>query len=98
MKAIFYKFQRFFWWFWVCFTTAAFDTDTFQHAILDQNELKAKLSCIWWYDYFVCGVNRFRVMIDFLRDGSACPVFCKTLPAFSGLNVGDMFQMFDMLY
>ena len=28
----------------MCFTTAAFDTDTFQHAILDQNELKAKLS------------------------------------------------------
>ena len=30
MKAIFFKFQR--------FSTAAFDTDTFQHAILDQNE------------------------------------------------------------
>ena len=44
------------------------------------------------------GVNRFRVMIDFLRDGSACPVFCKTLPAFSGLNAGDMFEMFDILY
>ena len=44
------------------------------------------------------GGNRFRVMIDFLRDGSARPVFCKTLPAFSGLNAGDMFEMFDMLY
>ena len=38
MKVIFFKFQRFFRGFWVCFTTAAFDTDTFQHAILDQNE------------------------------------------------------------
>ena len=52
MKAIFYKFQKFlgvFYFslgFWVCFTSAAFDTDTFQHAILDQNELKAKLSSI----------------------------------------------------
>ena len=64
----------------MCFSTAAFDTDTFQHAILDQNEGQIIL-------YFVWGVNRFRVMIDFLRDGSACPVFCKTLP-FSGLNAG----------
>ena len=24
--------------FWMCFTAAAFDTDTFQHAILNQNE------------------------------------------------------------
>ena len=46
----------------------------------------------------MCGVNRFRVMVDFLRDGSASPVFCKTLAAFSGLNAGDMFEMFDMLY
>ena len=37
-------------------------------------------------------------MIDFLRGGISCPVFCKTLPSFSGLNVGDMFEMFDMLY
>ena len=96
MKVIFFKFQRFFRGFWVCFTTAAFDTDTFQHAILDQNEGQIilypviGLFCVW--------VNRFRVMIDFLRDGSACPVFCETLPAFSGLNTGDMFEMFDMLY
>ena len=33
-------------------------------------------------------------MIDFLRDSSACPVFCKILP-FSGLN-GGMFEMFHM--
>ena len=50
------------------------------------------------YDYFVYGVNRFRVMIYFLRDGSACPIFCKTFPAFSGSNAGDMFEMLDMLY
>ena len=29
------------------------------------------------------------VMIDFLRDGSACLVFCETLP-FSGLNGGHV--------
>ena len=40
----------------------------------------------------------FRGMTDFLRDCSACPVFCKKLPAFSGLNAGDMFEIFDMLY
>ena len=28
--------------------------------------MKAILSSIRWYDYFVCRVNRFRVMIDFL--------------------------------
>ena len=38
MKAIFFKFQRSFRGFWVCFTSAAFDTDTFQHAILNKNE------------------------------------------------------------
>ena len=38
MKAIFFKFQRSFWGFWVCFTEAAFDTDTFQHAILNRND------------------------------------------------------------
>ena len=29
---------------------------------------KAVLSSIPWYDYFVCRVNRFRVMVDFVRD------------------------------
>ena len=27
----------------------------------------------------LCRVNRFRVMIDFFRDGSAHAVFCKTV-------------------
>ena len=40
------------------------------------------------------GVNRFTVMIDFLRDGGACSVFCKTL-LFSGLNRGHV-EMFHM--
>ena len=44
--------------------TAAFDTDTFQRAILYHNEGNLIL-----YDYFVCRANRFRVMIDFLREG-----------------------------
>ena len=38
MKVIFLKFQRFFLGFWACFGTAAFDTDTFQRAILYQKE------------------------------------------------------------
>ena len=38
MKGIFFKFQRFFRGFLVYFGTAAFDTDTFQRAILCQNE------------------------------------------------------------
>ena len=47
----------------------------------------AILSSIRSYDYFVCRVNRFRVMIDFLRDSSAYPVLCKAL-RFSGLKEG----------
>ena len=35
------------------------------------------------YNYFVCRVNRFRVMMDFLRDGPAYRVLC-------------MFQTFHM--
>ena len=69
----------------MCFGADAFDTETFQLAILYQNE---------GYNYFVCRVNRFKVTIDYLRDGSACPVFCKTFP-FSGLN-GGMFEIFHM--
>ena len=38
MKAIFFKFRRFFRGFYVCFGTDAFDTDTFQRAILYQKE------------------------------------------------------------
>ena len=37
----------------------------------------------------LCGVNRFRVMIDFLRNGSTYPAFCKTF-RFSGLNGGHV--------
>ena len=29
---------------------------------------KVILSSIWRYDYFVCRVNKFRVMVDFVRD------------------------------
>ena len=29
---------------------------------------KVILSSMWWYSYFVCRVNRFRVMVDFVRD------------------------------
>ena len=57
----------------------------------------AILSSIRWYDFFVCRVNRFRVMIDFLRNGSAYPVFCKTLP-FGGLNGGHVWNVSHKLY
>ena len=46
----------------MCFGTDAFDTDTFHHAILYQKE------GYLIHDYFVCRVNRFRVMVDFVRD------------------------------
>ena len=51
--------------------------------------MKAILSSIRLYDYFVPRVNSFRVRINFLKDGSGCPVFFKTLP-FSGLNGGHV--------
>ena len=79
----------------MCFGTAGFDTDTFQHAIVYQNEghfILYLVICL-----VVCGVNIFRVMIDFLRDGSACPVFCKTLQ-FSGLNGGHVRNVSHELY
>ena len=47
----------------MCFGTDNFNTDTFQRAILYQKEGHLIL-----YDYFVCRVNRFRVMVDFVRD------------------------------
>ena len=81
MRAIFFKFLKFILLFWVCFGTASFDTDTLQHAILYKKEGHHILYPV----NFVCRVNRFRVMIDFLRDGSLYEVFCKTI-RFSALN------------
>ena len=80
VSKIFRRVLSVFWYSW-------FDTDTSQHAIVYQNEGHFILYLVIWL--VVCGVNRFRVMIDFLRDGSACPVFCKTLQ-FSGLNGGHV--------
>ena len=71
----------------MCFVTDSFDTEIFQRAISYQNGGHLILYPV--IDYFVCRVNRFRVTIDFLRDGSACSIFCKTLP-FSGLNGGHV--------
>ena len=79
----------------MCFGTAGFDPDAFQHAIVYQNEGQFILYLVIWL--VVCGVNRFRVMIDFLRDGSACPVFCKTVQ-FSGLNGGHVRNVSHELY
>ena len=50
----------------MCFGTAAFDTDTCQRACYFISE--GRLSSIQGYDYFVCRVNRFRVVVDFVRD------------------------------
>ena len=75
----------------MCFCTAAFDTDTFQCAILYQNEghlilyQVIRLFCVYG--------KKFTVMID-LKDGNTCPVFSRTLPL-SGLN-RDMFEMVHM--
>ena len=71
----------------MCFCIAAFDTDTFQCTMLCQKELA--LSSFWWYDYFLCRINIFRVIIVFLRDDNAYPVFCKTF-RFSGLSGGHV--------
>ena len=50
----------------MCFGTDAFDTDTFQHAILYQKERYLILYPV--IQFFVCRVNRFGVMVDFVRD------------------------------
>ena len=69
MKATRFKFRGFFCWFRLCFGKAAFDTDTRRKSIL---------SSIRWCDYFVGRVtDKFRVMINLLINGSACPVFAK---------------------
>ena len=53
----------------MCFGTDAFDTDTFKRAILYQKEGYFILyPLIVLYNYFVCRVNRFRVMVDSVRD------------------------------
>ena len=46
MKVIPFKFQRSFRGFWVCLGTNAFDTDTFQRAILCTGR-KVILSSMW---------------------------------------------------
>ena len=79
----------------MCFGKAAFDTETSQRPILYQKE--GHLILIQWYDYFVCRVNRFRVTIDFLRDGRTYPVLCKTLQ-FSGLKGGHVRNVSHELY
>ena len=87
MKAIFFKFQRFFGGFECVLVQLILIQTPFSVQFFIR--VKAILSSIRRYDYFVCWVNTFRVMINFLRDGIACPVFCKTFP-FSGLNGGHI--------
>ena len=50
----------------MCFGTDAFDTDIF--SVLFYIRRKVILSSVRWYDYFVCRVNRFGVMVEFVRD------------------------------
>ena len=74
----------------MCFGTTTFDTDTFQRAIYIR--MKANTSYRLSGDLIILcvpRVDRFRIMIDFFKDGSTCLFFCKTLP-FSGLNGGHV--------
>ena len=76
----------------MCFGTAAFDTDTFHSSSFCNFISEGRPSYPLSSDVIICvwgRVNRFRVMIDFLRYGSAYPVFCKTL-RFSGLYRGHV--------
>ena len=50
----------------MCFCTAAFDKDTL--SVLFYIRRKVILSSVQRYDYFVCRVNRVRVMLDFVKD------------------------------
>ena len=50
----------------MCFGTDAFDTNTFR--VLCYIRRKIILSSVRRYDYVVCRVNRFRFMVDFVRD------------------------------
>ena len=43
---------------------------------------KINLSSIWWYDYFVCRVNRFRVIVDFVRDPNKFQILWITVSCF----------------
>ena len=95
MKAIFFKFQKFFRGFECVLVQLLLIQTLFR--VLFYVRRKVILSSIWCYDYFVCRVNRFRVTIDFLKDDSACPVFCKTLP-FSCLNGGHVLNVSHELF
>ena len=61
----------------MCFGIAAFDTYTFQLAILYQNE--GHLTFILRYNIFVCRVNGFRVMIDFERDPNKFQILLNSI-------------------
>ena len=47
----------------MCFGTAAFDTHTSACNFISEG--RPSIRC---YDYFLCKVNSFRVMMDFVRD------------------------------
>ena len=66
MKAIFFKFQRFFGGFECVLVQMLLIQTVF--SLLFYIRRKVILSSIRLYDYFVCRVNRFRVMVDFVRD------------------------------
>ena len=58
-------------------------------SVLFYNRKKVILSSFRWYDYFVCRVKRFRVMVDFDRDPDKfrilwITVSCSACSAFDG--------------
>ena len=66
MKAIFLCFRDFIGGF-ECVLVQMLPIQTLFSMLFDIRR-KAILSFILCYDYFVCRVNRFRVMVDFVRD------------------------------
>ena len=66
MKAIFFEFQSFFQGF-ECVSVQTLLIQTL-FSMLIYVRRKVILSSIQRYNYFVCRVNRFRVMVDSMRD------------------------------
>ena len=66
MKTIFFKFQRFFRGFEFVLVQMLLIQTLFSVQFYIRREVI--LSSLRRYDYFVCRVNRFRVMVEFVRE------------------------------
>ena len=75
MKAISFNFRRFFGGFRCVLVQLLLIQTLFSVQFYIRR--KAILFSVWQYDYCVCRINRFRVMIDFLRDSSTTKHFDK---------------------